>query len=308
MKDKGQILLIVNPIAGGVDKEKLIDFVLQELNKRGLKLIIFETTGEGDIERLENQINSGTWQRILIAGGDGTIKMATQVLMNYDIAVGILPAGSSNGLAKNLEMPEEIEDQFVIALGDDTIDIDIIEINGELCIHIADLGINAELVRHYENSSFRGKFGYILQAIPALITTDYPFEFEIEADGKMIKREGILLAIANANKFGTGANINPKGRINDGLFELVVFKNLKIADILRTLDETNEPDPESMEIFSVRKAVVRCAIPVPFQIDGEFMETVQEIKASLAPNKLRIAVSPTCRDYLATKPEDGVSK
>jgi len=290
MKIKNQILLVVNPISGDIDKSKLIEAVKAEINTRNYSLEIYRTTGENDQDCIEKIILEFQPDRILVAGGDGTIQLVAEALKNHEIPIGILPAGSANGLALNLKLPTYIKEQLKVALGDSFFKIDTLQINDRTCLHIADFGINAELVRNFQNSYIRGKFGYLLHSIPTLINFEDPFEFEIEANGKHIVQKGVLLAIANANKFGTGANINPSGKLNDGLFELIIFKNLNFVEIFKTLNDQIILDPEFAEIISTSSARINCKTPVSFQIDGEYIGEISKVVASIGPKKLEIAV------------------
>ena len=290
MKIKNQILLVVNPISGDIDKSKLIEAVKAEINTRNYSLEIYRTTGENDQDCIEKIILKFQPDRILVAGGDGTIQLVAEALKNHEIPIGILPAGSANGLALNLKLPTYIKEQLKVALGDSFFKIDTLQINDRTCLHIADFGINAELIRNFQNSYIRGKLGYLLHSIPTLMKCEYPFEFEIEANGKQIVQKGVLLAIANANKFGTGANINPPGKLNDGLFELIIFKNLNFVEIFKTLNDQIILDPEFAEIISTSSARINCKTPVSFQIDGEYIGEISKVVASIGPKKLEIAV------------------
>ncbi len=287
---KNKILLVVNPISGDNDKSNVIEAVKTEISKRNYSLEIYKTSGDNDHDSIEKIIFEFQPERILVAGGDGTIQLVAEVLKNHDIPIGILPTGSANGLALNLNLPANINEQLKVALGDSFFKIDTLQINNRTCLHIADLGINAELIRNFQNSNIRGKLGYFLHSIPTLIKCEYPFEFEIEANGKHIVQKGVLLAIANANKFGTGANINPSGKLNDGLFELIIFKNLNFVEIFKTLNDQVSFDPEFAEIISTSSALINCKTPVSFQIDGEYIGEISKVVAAIGSFKLEIAV------------------
>lgn len=290
MNSENYILFIVNPIAGDSDKKPIIDSIKEEVAKRDFEFKLYETTGDNDIENIREIINNRKPDRVLVAGGDGTIVMVSECLVGKDICLGIIPAGSANGLAVNFNIPDIVQEQVSIALGDCTIKIDVLYINDKLCLHIADLGINAELIQNYENSGIRGKFGYFLQSIPTLINSDSPFDFTIESHGKKIEKTGILLAIANANKFGTGATINPRGKINDGKFEILIFKNLDFFEIFKTMREDPELSSDFVHIISVDNAKITCANKVPFQIDGEFMGEIREVNTRIEKEQLLVAV------------------
>lgn len=290
MKIKNQILLVVNPISGGMDKSKLIEAVKTEINTRNYSLEIYKTSADNQPDSIEKMIFKFKPERILVAGGDGTIQLVAEALKNHEIPIGILPAGSSNGLALNLNLPSNLDEQLKVALGDTFFKMDTLQINDRICLHIADFGINAELIRNFQNSNIRGKLGYILHSIPTLMKCEYPFEFEIEANGKQIFQKGVLLAIANARKFGTGANINPSGKLNDGFFELILFKTLNFVEIFKTLNDQITLDPEFVEIISTSSARINCKTPVSFQIDGEYIGEINNVVAAIGPKKLEIAV------------------
>lgn len=284
------VLLVVNPISGGIDKSDLVEQVKKETIKLKASLLVFETTGEEDVFNLNEKIKELNPCRILIAGGDGTIKITAEALKGRDIPVGIIPSGSANGLSVNLYLPVKLEDQIRTALGTRFIHMDIILINDEYCLHMSDFGLNAELVRKYENASVRGKIGYLLQSIPTLLESDYPFEFKVETNGATYQKEGILLAIANASSYGTGAKVNPNGRIDDGRFEILIFKNFDMVEILKTLRNEVQLDPEFVEIISTSEATITCKGPVAFQVDGEYLGERDSVHVKILPGKLRLAV------------------
>ena len=292
MNSQRHILMVVNPKAGGDEKSELKDLVSRKVDDKNWSLEIYETSGKNDAAEIEASITSKKPYRIVVAGGDGTINFVAHILKDFDVPIGIIPSGSANGLAHNLNLPDEIEEQIEVALGDNLIQIDHLNVNDQTCLHVADLGLNAELIENFENSNIRGKFGYLLQSIPTLINSDSPFDFSIELKGKIINRTGILLAIANAQNYGTGATINPNGMINDGIFEVLIFKSFDTLEILKTVFDKANLNSDFAECFHTdNKVVITSSVPIPFQIDGEPMDRVKKVEASLYPNKLSIAVS-----------------
>jgi len=291
MDPKNKILLVVNPISGSFDKANLIKIVETELTNNNVDLLVYETQGDADIIAISNLIKEHNPERVLVAGGDGTIQLVAKVLKDFDLILGILPAGSANGFAINLDLPDNLVDQIKVAIGPNTFTVDTLVLNGEMCLHISDLGINAELIRHYEHSNFRGMFGYFLQSFPTLFKSNYPYKFTIEANNIRHVKKGVLLAIANANKFGTGANINPNGKLNDGKFEVLIFKKLSLFQIIKTLFKNNKMDSNFVEAISTEKAVITCRKPVAFQIDGEFIGKRKKVEVEVSDKKLKIAVS-----------------
>lgn len=290
MNSKKHILLVVNPIAGNIEKDSIQTAVGKLTTERNLSMAVYHTTGLGDKEAILRLIEDRVPWRILAAGGDGTISLVGECILGSNIGLGILPLGSANGLAVNFNIPDTLENQIEVALAEHRMKIDTLNLNGKLCLHIADLGINAELIENYENSEIRGKFGYFIQSIPTLLNTESPFHFVIETEKGIEEQTGILLAITNANKFGTGSNINPKGIINDGKFEILTFKNLDFIEILKTIRENPELSEEFVHVISTDKAVITTKNEVPFQIDGEFIGKTSKVTVSISKESLWVAV------------------
>ena len=290
MSTNKRVLLVVNPISGGKDKTPIIDEIQETLQEKNYDLQLYETTGAHDKEELSRVVSQYQPARIFIVGGDGTIKLIAEILKNDSVPLGIFPAGSANGLAENLNLPSNNSELIEIALGNNFVELDTISVNNELCLHISDVGLNAALIKNYSEGNIRGKLGYIIQSIPTLIESEFPFHFKIEMEGRTLHRNAVLLAIANARKYGTGSTINPHGKYDDGLFEVLVFKEFNIPEILKTFREKVEPSKDFLEILSASEVTIECIKKIPFQIDGEYRGEVKTVHAHISPVKIKIAV------------------
>jgi diacylglycerol kinase (ATP) len=290
MATNNRVLLVVNPISGGRDKTSIINQIKETLTKNGFEYDIFKTTGDRDKENLKDIIDEYAPSRIFVIGGDGTIKLLAEILKNNRIPIGIFPAGSANGLAENLNLPTGIPELVHIGLGENYVELDTISVNDELCLHISDVGLNAALIKNYHEGTIRGKLGYILHSIPTLIESEFPFQFKIEREGKILHRKAVLLAIANARKYGTGSTINPQGKYNDGLFEILIFKEFNIPEILKTFREKVTLSQDFVEIFSASEVHIECTKNIPFQVDGEYRGEVGKVHAYISPIKIKITV------------------
>lgn len=284
-----EVLLVVNPIAGDIDKKEIVAKVKEQLQYHNINFHLYSTTGENDKEKIKSAISEHDIERVLVAGGDGTINLVADTVKDLNIILGIIPAGSANGLALNLETPNDLDNQIKIALGDNIKNLDLLCLNDIICLHISDLGINAELIQNYEQSSLRGKMGYLIQTIPTLIQSKFPFKFLIETDNYSKEEEAILVGIANMKKYGTGAIVNPNGIPDDGIFEILIFKKLDIPEILKTLSNEADLDPDFVQIIPAKKARITCKNPVSFQIDGEYIGKETSVEIKILAEKLKIA-------------------
>lgn len=290
MSTQKNYILVVNPISGGIDKAEIIGEAKEYAAKQDIHLVVYETTGKNDESEIQKLQEKNKAERIIIAGGDGTIKMVAEAVEKHDVILGILPAGSANGLSVDLNLPDSLEENLEIAFNNNYMEMDMISINGKKSLHLSDIGINAELIKNYENSSIRGKLGYALQAFNTLAGLKPPFHAVIETHLGRVETEARMVVVANSQKYGTGVAINPNGVMNDGKFEIVILKNLDLIVFSKILSGNMPVENDDVEIISTDKAVVTTNSPVSFQIDGEYCDEVTRLEVEILPNQMRVAV------------------
>ena len=287
---KKNIILVVNPVAGGIDKSEIIEAASLFADKKGLNLALYVTTGIDDIAKIKVLYDALKPERVIVAGGDGTIKSVAESLQNTDVVFGIIPAGSANGLATDLNIPKELGESLPIAFQSASAEMDMIVINGRTSLHLSDLGLNAELIKNYANSEIHGKWGYALQVFNTLVDIEEPFTATITANGQTVERVAEMIVIANSKKYGTGVIINPSGIMNDGKFELVVLKNIDLTIFSKIITGNIPIESGDVEIISTDRANIKLHSPVSFQIDGEYCGRETELNVVMSPYKLKVAI------------------
>ena len=100
------------------------------------------------------------------SGGDGTLKIVATALLNTNILLGVLPAGSANGMARELGIPPSIAGALAVLVTGEQKPLDVISVNdGDLCLHLSDIGLNAQLVKQYEQNNLRGQIRLSAQRV-----------------------------------------------------------------------------------------------------------------------------------------------
>ncbi|UPT71597.1 MAG: diacylglycerol kinase [Flavobacterium sp. JAD_PAG50586_2] len=290
MAKNKKYILALNPISGDIDKSEILLKVLAFAQEYGIEIIVYETSGEKDETAIKNLFDLHKPERILIAGGDGTIKMVGEALEKQDVIFGILPAGSANGLSVDLNLPATIEENLDVAFHNHFMEMDMVCINGKRSIHLSDLGLNAELVKNYESSSVRGKLGYALQVVTTLTELNEPFSAKIETNNETIECVARMIVIANSQKYGTGVTINPDGRMDDGKFELIILKNLDLLVFGQIITGNMPVNSEDVEIISTDKATITTTTPVSFQMDGEYIGEETKLDIRMLPGQMKVAI------------------
>jgi len=281
-----KLLLIINPISGSIqDKTETVAQIQEALHGYNFQLEVWETTGEDDQEKIRLMIKEKPVEAVLVGGGDGTIKMVAEAIMDSNQRIGIIPLGSANGLATSLEI-SGLEDAVGAVANGDEIKMDAIMINGELSLHLSDFGFNASLIKKFEDGGERGMLSYFKSSVAQLFDIQ-PYRFELSIDGKSELIAAKMLVIANGNKYGTGALINPIGKIDDGLFEIIAVDPEGFEDIVKisiAMFRGNLNEMESVRIWQASKAEIRNLDRADFQIDGELLGKVEKVTIEVAKN------------------------
>jgi len=291
MNSQKKFLLVINPISGDNDKTEMVSATREHAVKEGIAIIEYETTGDNDEGKIRDLYEEHAPQRILVVGGDGTIKTVAEAVEHHDVVIGVLPAGSANGLSVDLQLPKDLTEIIEIAFHNDYMEMDMVCINDKKSLHLSDIGANAELIRNYENSNIRGKLGYALQAINTITDLEEPFKATIEAEGNTIETEARMIVIANTKRYGTGVTINPIGIMDDGKFEIVILKNLDLLFIGKILaGKISLEGNENVEIISTQQATITTNFPVCFQIDGEYCGEVDKLNVKILHKQMKVAI------------------
>ena len=291
LNTKRIFLFIVNPISGNIDKTELMQDILTFAAKYDIEIIPYLTVGNpSDKNAITALYKKFQPQRVIVAGGDGTIKQVAEILQNEKALFGIIPVGSANGLSVDLNLPKRLNDNLYIAFLHNPIAMDMISINGKVCLHLSDLGLNATLVKNYEASATRGKIGYAMQIITTIREDELPFKVTINANNQEYKSEARMVVIANSQKYGTGVTINPNGQVNDGVFEIVILKTLDLITLTKILSGNMAIIEDEIEIIPTTYAKITTNHPTSFQIDGEYHGEQTVLHATILQNKFNVAV------------------
>lgn len=285
-----KILFVINPKSGTKKKEDWEAQIREYFKTSEHTMEFYLLTGKNDATSVAHHIETVKPDRVVSVGGDGTVKMVGELLQGTDIPLGIIPAGSANGMARELEIPVSLPEALTIAIEGVPRKIDAIRINGkEICIHLSDMGLNAMLVKYFEGSGSRGMWGYG-RALLRVLWWKQKMYATITTDGGTVKRKAFMVVLANARKYGTGGNINPEGSIEDGFLEVVVLRRLNLVELLKALMTDRAFDPEKIEVIKTKRAHIHTLRRHYFQVDGEYKGRVREVRAEILPGALYIVM------------------
>jgi len=288
-----KVLLIINPKAGGTDHEQTISDLRGLFETHGLEAHYYLTTGQVDEKKIKTEIDKVKPDRVVAAGGDGTIQLVAKILLPYALPFGILPLGSANGLATALEIPKDpIEAAERIVQSTRVRPMDMLRFNSKhLCIHLSDIGVNALIVKKYEDAGERGLLGYAKFLLAAIQETPQ-YNITVRTPDATIQKEGYMMAFANAHKYGTGVQIS-EGSVSDGMFEICNVEKVSLDEAIRaglTILNVFVDNDMFSDVITCREAEISIDQKAHFQIDGEYMGMTDHLHIEIVPGALKLLV------------------
>lgn len=292
---KNNIIFIINPIAGKGKGKIVASMIQQFFHKKNIHIQICFTEKSGHATDLTKQFISLKLNTIVACGGDGTINEVAQALVGTDIALGIIPIGSGNGLAANLHIPKSIDSALEIILKQKTKTIDAGKINHQYFFSNIGFGIDAAVIEQYAQTKKRNFLGYVFASTKALLQyKTKSFSVKID-DEKELKNDYYFLFCSNSNEAGYGISFSPKAKLNDGKLDFLAIKKLNfiqqihfsICVLLKRIEKMNQA--EMLQIRSA-KFIAKNAKTIA-QIDGEaFVLNEKNIEVSVVPNALHVII------------------
>lgn len=284
------VLFVINPISGDIGKDDLEEEIAAVCGEHKVKHSFYKTTGKRDKETIKGLLETNDYDTVFAVGGDGTVNLVASLLIGTDISLGIIPLGSGNGLSKDLNIPQDTEEALTLLHHYTVKRIDAIELNGHYSIHLSDLGFNARVVNEFCKGNSRGPGAYAWIAMQEYLNYE-PKRYRIVTDKESFEGEAFMVTIANANSFGSNANINPGGILNDGRFEICLiepFPRAASIGILYKLYTDNIDDSVYTRRMVCRYATIYNLEGEVMHIDGEPIDVGKEVKVTIHPKCLKV--------------------
>jgi len=292
------VAVIINPISGTGGRldvaRRRAELASALVHERGIAAEVYLTERPGHARELAAAAVARGVKTLVAWGGDGTVSDIASVVAFRDCALGIIPVGSGNGLARELGIPLRPEAAFAVALDGGERVIDCGEIDGRLFFNIAGFGLDARVSHQFAAGGLvrRGFRRYIEITARELFAFE-PDDHTIVADNTTLREKTIVVAVANGRQYGNGALIAPAARLDDGKLDVVVIAaRHPVVALLQTpmifagqvarLPGVTTVKTTSVEITSGRMVL--------YHLDGEPYVGPALVKARVHPRALRVRV------------------
>ena len=290
--------IIINPISGGVRPDvarRRVEMASAMLDEQGDAVDVFLTEHKGHARELASLALQRGARLVLAWGGDGTINEVASALAFQEVPLGIVPAGSGNGLARELGVSLKPEQAIAQALRATPRVMDVGEIGGRLFVNIAGIGFDAYVATRFDRlgAGQRGLAGYVRIGVGA-IRSYVPERYVITIGRDRIETRALIVTIANSPQFGNGARIAPAARVDDGRLDLVVVEErsrlMSVLQLPRLFTGHADRIP-GCSIRQIEQARVECEQPMTFHVDGEPVVGGRTLEVRVHPQALRVAVT-----------------
>ena len=279
--------LIINPLSGKRKAPQIIAMAKAMAEELGIALEVRTIEGHGHGTTLAKEALERGQDRVIFAGGDGTLNAVAAGLIGSTMPLGIVPMGSGNGYARSLKLPLKPDAALRIAFTASATPMDVCYLNDKPFIGTAGIGFDARVSWEFDKSKSRGLWGY-MRIILKQILSAKPMPISVEANGTTVQENVLMLVFANTREFGNGAIISPGSAPDDGMAELQVVQKPGLLGLVRAFyDIYTGGAQRSPHIHSIvtDRALVRQP-DVIAHMDGEPVKVGNEVRFRLEPKQL----------------------
>ncbi len=252
--------------------------------------IVCATAQPGEAEAFARHAASEGFEKIVAAGGDGTINEVVNGLAGSTVMLGLLPIGTINVFATELGLPlHNLQSCWDIIQKGHTRLVDLPSANGKHFVQLAGVGLDAQVVKE-TSATFKRNFGplsYLISA--AQIATRRPPRLFIESENTAIE-EGSFVLVGNGRHYGGPFPFFKHAVIDDGLLDVVAFKRLGYLEIIKYLQDvffSSEIRLPEVEYFQTRRLRITSDQDVPVELDGELVGNCP-VEFQVREKKLRV--------------------
>jgi diacylglycerol kinase (ATP) len=293
------VRLLVNPGGGRGRTGRHLERLRRLAAARALELVV--SADVADLEAAGRRAAADGVDRLLVAGGDGTLHHALQGLAHRRCALGILPLGSGNDLAAALGIPRDLSAAFELALAGAARPIDLGRVAGRFFAGVAGVGFDSE-VNRYANRirRLRGPLIYlwaVLRTLRGFRAPTMRIEHGAARGGGRFAGRAMFAAVANSGRYGGGMRIAPAARLDDGWLDLVIVREIPRRALLRVFPRVfrgGHVTHPAVELVRTRRLSVGLDRRLTAYGDGEPLVEIgaEPVVFEVAPAALRV-VAPS---------------
>ena len=288
-----KIRFIINPKSGTADKKDYVSRIENTIDKNKFQSEITFTNAAGHATELAREAARNNYDIVVAVGGDGSANEVGAGLVGSKTALGIIPTGSGNGMARHLKIPIDFVKAVSVFNDSQFETIDTLNVNGRFCIGTFGIGFDAHIAHLFASAGTRGYSTYV-KLVLAEFSKYKPIYFKIFADKKEYHISSFLLTFANSSQFGNNAVIAPFADVKDGIIDISIVRKFPVFVaphlIYRMMNNTIHRS-RFFDRLSAGEIVVRNEGLIKGHIDGEPIELDGDIEIKMNPLSLKVVIA-----------------
>jgi YegS/Rv2252/BmrU family lipid kinase len=293
-----RVAVVFNPISAGDQAEQRKRELVEALEAAGAdEVLVEETTKEDPGRGAAERAMKAEVDVVLVAGGDGTVMACVSALAGSQTPLAVLPLGTGNLLAKNLDLPSELEDAIEVALRGRRRRLDVGALDDDRFVVMSGIGFDAAMLRDAD-PSMKSRFGalaYVFSGLRQLRrrATDYRITLD---DSPPFHRLAQGVLVGNLGRLQGGLEVLPEAEPDDGVLDVGVLLTRSLVDWLklagrvlarRGRDGASGPP---LELFRAKRVEVDCSRPQPIERDGDTAPPRRHFAVHILPSALTLCV------------------
>ena len=290
---KKKAVFIINLISGTSDKAAIPGLIDQYLDKTQFEYEIAVTQYAGHASEIAAKAKDDGVDVVVALGGDGTVNEVARAIVHSSTALGIIPCGSGNGLARHLLLPLNVRKAIEVINRCEIRQLDYGIINEYPFFCTCGMGFDAFVSMKFAEAGKRGPITYVENVLREGLKYE-PETYTIEDDNGTLQYKAFLISCANASQYGNNAYIAPQASMSDGLMDVIIMEpfdvfeapQISIEMFSKTLDKNSK-----IKTFRTRHLHIRRDKPGVIHYDGDPVMTGADIDVELKPKGINIIVN-----------------
>ena len=290
MDTRRKLLAVINPISGTANKQYIPETITEVMDESKWDVMIRFTQRPGHATDLAKQAIKQGYYGVLAIGGDGTINEVAAALRDSDTALGIIPNGSGNGLARHLNIPIDVKRALEEINNDRIEQFDYCMANQHPFFCTCGVGFDAHVSAKFAESKKRGPMTYLKNTLVEYLRYRSE-EYSIETADQVLTERAFVIACGNASQYGNNAFITPNASMQDGLIDVTLIQPFTPLDtaVLGILLFTKHIDQDTnIQSFRTPSLTIHRPKAGVMHIDGEPMMMEADIEVKCIHNGIKI--------------------